>query len=255
VSILDGKVAVITGGAAGIGLATCKLFAKEGAKVLMVDLNESALKKEVATIGNANVSYLAADVSKEDQTRNYVQVAVDRYGGIDIYVANAGILGPTAPITEYPTEMFDRVFAVNVRGVWLGLKYVIPHIQKRGGGSIILTSSTAGIKGFPGVSVYSATKHALKGIMRSVANECGSMGIRVNTVHPGPIKTHMMDEVEEGLAPGHPEQVREAFKTATLLGRYGSPEEVARLMLYLACEESSYSTGAVFMVDGGLVAK
>jgi len=251
---LDGKVAIVTGGVAGIGLAACKLFVQEGAKVLMVDLSEDALAKQVEQLGESDISYFPADVSKEDQTKDYVQAAVDRYGGVDVYVANAGILGPVAPITDYPIDMFDRVFEVNVRGTWLGIKYVLPYLQQKNEGSIILTSSIAGIKGFPYVSVYSGTKHALKGIMRSVAIECADTAIRVNTVHPGATQTHMIEELEEGFGAGDPEVGREALLGGTLMGRYASPEEVAKMMLFIA-SDGSYCTGSVFMVDGGMATK
>src|SRR4030095_6133113 len=133
---LTGKVAVITGGAGGIGIEAGRLFAVEGAKVLLVDLAEEPLKQAVSIIGSEAVSYTVADVTQPEQTQHYVRTAVERYGGIDIYLANAGIEGVVQPITDYPLEIFDQVMAVNVRGVWLGLKYVMPEMQNRGGGSI-----------------------------------------------------------------------------------------------------------------------
>ena len=248
---LDGKVAIVTGGASGIGLATGKLFAQEGAKVLLVDIQEEALKRAVEAFKNDGVSYVVADVSQPQQTERFVQTAVTLYGGIDIFIANAGILGSAAPIPDYPIDVFDRVLAVNVRGVWLGIKFAIPEIQKRGGGSIVITSSIAGVKGSPTISAYCTSKHALVGLMRSAAIECGPVHIRVNTVHPGPIETPMIHLHEEGVAPGAPEQGKKALKDGTLLKRYAAAEEVAGMMLYLCSDEGSFCTGHIYMIDGG----
>ena len=146
---LTGKVAVITGGAGGIGRAAGRLFAQEGAQVLLVDLDEGALREAVAGAGDGSASYVAADTTQPDQVQRFVDTAVERYGGIDVFLANAGIEGRVLPIPEYPVDVFDQVIAVNVRGVWLGLKSVIPVMQRRGGGSIVITSSTAGIQGRP----------------------------------------------------------------------------------------------------------
>jgi len=248
---LDGRVAVITGGSGGIGRAAAKRFVDEGARVLIVDLEERALRSAVDAIGGNQISSITADVTSDDDTQRYVQAAVDRYGRLDIYLANAGIEGNMKPIPDYPIDVFDRVIAVNVRGVWLGLKYVIPAMTKGGGGSIVITSSTAGIRGYAGASAYVASKHAVIGMMRSAALECAPLKIRVNTVNPAPIETRMMRSIEEQIAPGHAGQAKEQFQSGLPLGRYGNPEEVADLMLFLASDQSSYCTGGVYMVDGG----
>jgi NAD(P)-dependent dehydrogenase (short-subunit alcohol dehydrogenase family) len=253
---LDGKVAVITGGAGGIGRAAGKLFAEEGARVLLVDLSESALEEAARATGSREVSYVAADTTQPEQVQQFVNTAVERYGGIDVFLANAGIEGELHTIPDYPVEVFDRVIAVNVRGVWLGLKYVVPEMAKRGGGSIVITSSTAGIQGSAMLSPYVTSKHAVIGMMRSAANECAPLGIRVNTVNPAPIETRMMRSLEQmraEVAPGDPtlEEVKQTFAARTPLKRYGEPLEVARLMLFLASDESSFCTGGVYMVDGG----
>ena len=252
-SRLAGKIAIITGGAGGIGRAAAVLFAQEGAKVLLVDLNEVALQQVVSSIDHKDVSYTVADVTLPAEVEGYVRTAVERYGGVDILLNNAGIEGQIKPIVDCPLEVFDQVMAVNVRGVWLGLKYAIPVMQKRGGGSIIITSSVAGVRGSPGFSPYVTSKHAIIGMMRSAALECAPLNIRVNTVNPAPIETRMMRSLEEQLALPATE-AKEIFVARSPLKRYGNPEEVARLMLFLASDESSYCSGGVYMVDGAWTA-
>ena len=251
---LRDKTAVITGGGCGIGLAAGRLFAQEGAKVLLVDLDENILRQAVEYAGRDVADYFVADVTQPEQVQQYVATAVNRFGGIDIFVNNAGIAGDVLPIVDLPVENFDKVMAVNVRGVWLGMKYVIPQIQKRGGGSIIITSSVAGLRGGIGMSAYIASKHAVIGIMRAAAIECGRMDIRVNTVNPGPIETAMVHSLENRHFPQEPEKGKKVFTSKMALKRYGTPEEVAQLMLFLASDESRFCTGGIYMVDGGLTA-
>ena len=251
---LAGKVAIITGGAGGIGLEAGRLFTAEGAKVLLVDLSEEPLKHAVKAIGSDAVSYIVADVSQPEQTQRYVQTAVERYGGVGIYVANAGIEGSVQPISDYPLEVFDKVLAVNVRGVWPGLKYVFPALKARGGGSIVITSSVAGIKGTAGISAYVTSKHAVIGMMRTAALEGAPFNIRVNTVNPAPIETRMMRALEEGFAPGASPRAKRSLSNWLPAKRYGTPEEVAHMMLFLASDDSRYCNGGVYMVDGGVSA-
>lgn len=253
---LAGKVAVITGGAGGIGRAAARIFTDEGAKVLLVDLNEAALQSAVQTVGSDKASYVAADITQPEQAQRYVTTTVERYGGVDILLANAGIEGVVQPIPDYPVDVFDRVMAVNVRAVWLGIKYAVPVMRARGGGSIVITSSTAGIRGSHGMSAYNTSKHAVIGLMRTAALECAPLGIRVNTVNPAPIETRMMRSLEEMRVAQTPstatvEHIKQTYAARIPLQRYGEPEEVARLMLFLASSESSYCTGGVYMVDGG----
>ena len=252
---LDNKVAIITGGAGGIGLQAGRLFAQEGAKVLLVDLHEDALKEAVQTIGSDAVRYCAADVTQPDQTQRYIQAAVEQFGGIDILLANAGIEGEVKPITDYTIDTFDQVMAVNVRGVWLGLKYAAPEIARRGGGSIVITSSVAGVRGAAGVSAYIASKHAVIGLMRTAALEMAAEKIRVNTVNPAPVDTRMMRSLEKGFEPEDPGRAKEMVSAMVPLQRYADPVEVARIMLFLASDESSYCSGGVYMVDGGMTAR
>ena len=251
---LEGKVAVITGGAGGIGKAAARMFVAEGADVLLVDRDEAALKAAAAEIGSNRVATCVADVTSPESNQAMVQAAVERFGGIDVFLANAGIEGKVAPISETEVEMFDRVMAVNVRGVWLGLKYVMPEIAKRGGGSVVITSSVAGVGGSAGLAPYVTSKHAVIGLMRSASLEGAPMKIRVNTVNPSPVETRMMRSLEEGMAPGHGEVVHESLKQRIPLGRYGEPEDIARLMLFLSSDDSAFLTGGVYMADGGMTA-
>ena len=251
---LDGRITVITGGARGIGLAAAARFADEGSKVLLVDLDEAPLRQAVATLGAERASFVVADVTRPEEVERYVRTAVERYGGIDVFLNNAGVEGAVKPITEYPIEVFDHVIAVNVRGAWLGLRSVIPEMAKRGGGSIIITSSVAGIHGAAGVSAYVTSKHAVVGMMRTAALECAPLKIRVNTVNPAPIETRMMRSLEDGFAPGQAAQAKQQILAGIPMARYGTAEEVADLMLFLASDESRYCTGGVYMVDGGISA-
>jgi NAD(P)-dependent dehydrogenase (short-subunit alcohol dehydrogenase family) len=254
---LEGKVAVITGATGGIGQAAARLFAGEGAQVALVDLDEGALQEVVRSIGEDRASYTVADVTQPDQSQAYVNAAVNRWGGIDALLANAGIEGTLSTIPDYPIDVFDRVMAVNVRGVWLGIKYAVPAMRERGGGSIVITSSTAGIGGTPEMSAYTTSKHAVIGMMRTAAMEGASLGIRVNTVNPAPIETRMMRSIEEMRVAAFDDSTitvdlaKESFAERIPLRRYGNPEEVARLMLFLASDDSSFCTGGVYMVDGG----
>lgn len=247
---LDGKVAIITGAARGIGAAASRLFAAEGAKVMLADVLVDPLEALVAEIGAQSAACLT-DVTDENAVAKLVDETRARFGRVDIALLNAGIEGHMKPIGDYSADMFDKVMAVNVRGVWLGLKYVMKAMEADGG-SIVATSSTAGIRAVPNMSAYIASKHAVIGLMRSAAIEGAARKIRVNTINPSPIDTPMIAslEVMHGVA-GRNDQ---PLAQATPLGRYGKPEEVAKLMLFLASDESSFCTGGVYMVDGGVSA-
>jgi NAD(P)-dependent dehydrogenase (short-subunit alcohol dehydrogenase family) len=247
---LEGKVAIITGAARGIGAAAARLFADEGATLMLADVLIEPLRKVATDIGD-RAAFGVTDVADEASVKGLVDDTLSSYGRLDVALLNAGIEGQVKPIAEYPGEVFDRVMAVNVRGVWLGLKYAMPAMDERGG-SIVITSSTSGIRATPNMSAYTASKHAVIGLMRSAAIEGASKRIRVNTVNPSPIDTPMIASLEQmrGLA-GRNDQ---PMARATPLGRYGTPEEVASLMLFLASDESSFCTGGVYMVDGGVSA-
>ena len=251
---LAGKVAVVTGGSAGIGLATGRLFAAEGAAVVLVDLDAAGLQAAVAEIGLASVSHAVADVSDEAQMRSALQAAVDRHGRLDVLFCNAGTEGRIASLTEMPVEDFDRVMAVNVRGVFLGLKHALPLMQRQGSGSIIITSSVAGFKGAAHLAPYAASKHAVVGLMRSAVLETGASGVRINTIHPSPIETRMMRAIEHGRAPGAEAAAKQMITNRIPAGRYGTADEVAATALFLASDDSRYCTGGRYSVDGGMTA-
>jgi NAD(P)-dependent dehydrogenase (short-subunit alcohol dehydrogenase family) len=250
---LENKVAVITGGAGSIGQITAKLFLEEGAKVMLVDLSEEKLKETAQELNSKHVKYCTADVSKSKEVEHYINETVSQFGKIDIFFNNAGIEGEVKPITEYPESVFDKVIAVNIKGIWLGNKYAIP--QMNDGGSIIMTSSVAGILGFAGLSAYVASKHAVVGIMRSSAIESAPRKIRVNSVHPAPVNNRMMRSIEESASAGHGEEVKIQFEASIPMGRYAEPIEVARLVLFLASDDSQYITGTTQVIDGGMSAQ
>ncbi|RDU36637.1 oxidoreductase [Neobacillus piezotolerans] len=245
---LSEKVAVITGGAGGIGKVTAKRFLEEGAKVVLVDLFEEPLLKAKAELDPyGEVSIFQADVSNEADVENYVNKTVEKYGKIDVFFNNAGIEGKVAPITEQKVEDLDKVLAVNVRGVFLGLKHVLRVMQEQGYGSVINTSSVAGLQGTLYVSPYIASKHAVVGLTKNAALEVANSNVRVNSIHPSPVNTRMMRSLEAGY-----ETDEESLAKSIPLGRYGESSDIANLVLFLASDESSFITGVQYRVDGGM---
>ncbi|MFT3824391.1 MAG: SDR family NAD(P)-dependent oxidoreductase [Chitinophagaceae bacterium] len=244
------KVALITGGAGSIGKTTARLLLDEGASVMLVDLSKDALQKTVDELNSKNVAFTVADVTKAADVERYAKETVDKFGKVDLFFNNAGIEGVVKPVTEYPEDIFDKVMAVNVKGMWLGCKYVIP--QMKDGGSIVITSSVAGIGGTPGMSAYVTSKHAVIGLMRTVTHEVASRKIRVNTINPSPVDNRMMRSLEEGFAPGHGGEAKKGFETNIPLGRYAQPDEIAQLVLWLGSDESKFITGTVQVIAGGM---
>ena len=248
---LQDKVIVITGAAGGIGRAAVALFAAEGANVLAVDLDAAALEDAAGDWASNRVSSLAADVTSAADNERMFATAAERYGGVDAFLANAGVEGAVAPIVDMAEADFDRVIAVNVKGVWLGLKYGVPHMIARGGGAVVITSSVAGLTGTPNIAPYGASKHAVIGLMRAAAREYAGANIRVNTVNPSPVETRMMRSLERGMAPEDPEGARRRIAETIPLGRYAEPADIAKVMLFLASDDAAFVTGSIYKADGG----
>lgn len=248
---LSGKVAVVTGAASGIGRAAAQLFAAEGAKVVAADWDESQGEQVAEGIraSGGDTVFERVDVSQPEDVERMISTAVERYGGLDALFNNAGIEGEQAPTADCTLENWDRVIGVNLKGMFLGMKYAIPEMLKRGGGSIVNNASVAGLVGFPGRPAYCASKGGIIQLSKAAALEYAGRGIRVNVICPGVIATPMIDRAIQGA-----EETRKAYEAMEPMGRFGTPEEVARLALFLASDDSSFCTGAPFIVDGGLVA-
>lgn len=250
---LKNKVAVLTGGSGGIGKAVAKRFLEAGAKVVLVDPSQESLDEVQKELNDVdNVLTLKADVTKEADVKKYVSEALEKLGTIDIFFNNAGIEGKVQPIVETSLEDFNKVQAVNVNGVFLGLKHVIPVMTKQKSGSIINTSSVAGLGGSANVIAYVASKHAIVGMTKTAALEVAKDNIRVNSIHPSPADTRMMRSLEAGFSPDDAEAAKENLTKDIPLGRYASPENIADLVLFLASDDSSFITGAQYRIDGGM---
>jgi NAD(P)-dependent dehydrogenase (short-subunit alcohol dehydrogenase family) len=248
---LEDKTAIITGAAGSIGAATARRFVTEGARVVLSDLDADALHHLAAELGgDAHALAAPADVTDGVQVAGAVRVAVERFGGLDIAFANAGIFGEVADIVDYPDDVFDRVLAVNVKGPFLVAKHALAVM--RDGGSLIINSSIVGLTADPGIVAYATSKHALVGLMRTAAKEAAPRGIRVNTLHPGPVDNAFQHRIET-VATGEPEAGAAAiFEQMIPLGRHAAPEEVAAAVLFLASDESAFLTGATVPLDGGM---
>ena len=247
---LQGKTVLITGGAGSIGFASASLFVREGARVMLVDLDESGLAAAAAKLPADRAAYTAGDVSKPGDAQRYVDATVARFGQIDVLFSNAGNLGAIAPIEDYPLDAFEAVLDVHVKGAFLACKYAVP--QMNDGGSIIITSSIVGVRGSPGAFGYSVAKHAQVGLMRSLAKQLARRRIRVNTIHPGPVDNAFQLEVERRLSVILKHDATAALNASIPLGRHAQAEEIARSVLFLASDASSFTTGTTLMADGGM---
>jgi 3alpha(or 20beta)-hydroxysteroid dehydrogenase len=255
---LEGRVAVISGAGGGIGRAVCLRLAAEGADLVATDLAGSGLPETVDAVRAAGgrCEALEADVTQRTDWDATRVRAVDVYGGVDVVVNNAGVEGAITRMVEYPEDVFDRVLAVNVKGVWLGMATLAPVLAERGGGAIVNVASVAGLGGSSMLSAYSASKHAVVGLTRSAALELGAQRIRVNAVCPSPIETRMMRSLEEGLARGTDTAAVQALVAAQIpLGRYGTPDEVAALIAFLASDDARFLSGAAIPIDGAMKAR
>lgn len=247
---LQDKVCVITGGAGSIGLASARLFVEEGAKVMLIDLDEPALQNAVHELGATRAFYQVGDVSRASDVEAYFAAVVARWGKVDVIFSNAGNAGVIRPITDYPEDVFDAVYAVHVKGAFLNCKYGLPCMND--GGSIIITSSVAAFRGDPGVYAYITAKHAQVGLMRSVAKEVAGRRIRVNTIHPGPVSNDFQLGIEQSLGDVLNTDGTAFFNGLIPLGRHAEASEVARSVLYLASDQSSFTTATTLAVDGGM---
>src|ERR1700742_4946205 len=252
---LDGKVAVVTGAAGVIGSATTKLLAERGARIVAIDRRREDVEAAIKELpASAEALAVAADVSDEDEVAEYVRAAVDRFGTIDVFYNNAGIEGEIKPITQYSLETFRKVLDVNVVGVFLGMKHVLPVMLKHNRGSIINTASIAGLMGSPHIAVYSASKHAVIGLTRTAAWECTGTNVRVNCVCPGLIDSRMLSAIIDGRNTGNAPTPIEKTVERIPARRLGRGSEVASIVAFLASDEASYVNGAAYTVDGGRTA-
>ena len=244
---LDGKVALITGAARGQGAAEARLFVERGAKVMMTDVLDEEGAQVAAEIGDS-AAYMRLDVTSEQGWKDVVAATVEKFGKLNVLINNAGIITPVAEVQDTSLATFQKVTDVNQIGVFLGMREVVEPMKKAGGGSIVNIASIDGLIGMYGAVAYCASKFAVRGMTKVAALELGKYGIRVNSLHPGGVKTKILDDT--GMTE---EQAEEAFK-AIPLGRIAKSEEMATLAAYLASDDASYSTGSEFIADGGLTA-
>ncbi len=248
---LAGKVALITGGGGSIGGATARAFAAEGARLVLADLDGAGMAGVVADLGDDVAVAVPTDVTDSAAVARAVATATERFGGLHIAVANAGVFGSHAPVAEYPEDEFDRTMAVNVRGTFLVCKHVMAAMGD-GPGAIVINSSVVGLTSAPGILAYATAKHALVGLMRTAAQEGAPKGIRVNSIHPGPVDNRFQHTIEVGATGAPEDEATKVFDGMIPLDRHARPEEIASAVLFLASDESSFITGATIPADGGM---
>lgn len=253
-SRLNGKVIVITGGAGGIGETTARMAHAEGASVVITDLQAGPVEAIAKSLGDRAVG-LAVDVTRREENERMVAAALEHFGRVDGAFLNAGIEGEVGPFDARSDAAWEKVFAINVHGVRYGVEAVLPALRKAGGGSIVMTSSIAGLRGSSGLSPYVSSKHAVVGMMRTLAAELGPERIRVNTLNPGPVDNRMMRSIEDQANPGHGEDVHKMFASRIPLGRYVTNEECAGMAVFLLSDAASGCSGNTYVVDGGYCAQ
>ena len=248
-----GKVALITGGANGIGRAAALGFGRRGARVVVADRDAAAGEAAAQAVreGGGEARFVRADVTRAADVQGYVQATLDAFGAIDCFFNNAGIEGTVTPTADYEEAVFDAVIAVNLKGVFLGLRHVLPVMLRQGRGAVVNTASTAGLVGSPGLSAYVASKHGVIGLTRTAAGEVGAAGVRVNAVCPGPTDTRMIRSLEQQSSPGDPADAGARYRASIPLGRYATAEEVADVVLFLCSDGAASVTAAHYVVDGG----
>lgn len=249
--MLKDKVALITGGSSGIGRAVALAWAREGAKVVVSDVDRGGGEETVGQVRTAGgeAIFIAADVGKPEECEALVRGAVEKFGRLDIACNNAGIGGPQAPTADYPLDGWAQVIGINLSGVFYGMKYQLPTMLKNGGGAIINMASILGAVGFAGAPAYAAAKHGVVGLTQTAALEYSAQGVRINAVGPGFIHTPMISALEDNKA------VNDMLVAAHPIGRLGRAEEVAELVLWLSSDKASFVTGAYYPVDGGYIAR
>lgn len=254
-STFKDKTVIITGGAMGLGLATAKVLAQKGANLTLVDYNQEALDKAKAEIiaidAKIKVLGIVADVSSEEAVKNYVEQTVAQFGRIDGFYNNAGIEGRQAPLTSYDIDVFKKVIDINLLGVYYGLRYVIPVMQKQGGGRIVNVASVGGIRGVVNQTPYVASKHAVSGMTKNAAIEYGKDGIYTNAIAPGAILTPMVAEAFKQVNPADPQAAETEYAQRNPTRRLGKPEEVGKLVTFLLSDDCSYVNGQTIAIDGG----
>jgi len=254
--MLKDKVAVITGAGGSLGRAVAERFANEGAKLVLVDLKEEAAKDTISAVKEItnDVHFVQANVTKKEDVQNFVKEAVEKFNRIDIFFNNAGIDAEVIQTSEYDEESFMRVMEVNTIGVFLGMKYILQVMQKQGSGSIINTASVHGTRGMINRSAYVASKHAVVGLTKTAAVENAQKNIRVNAVAPGPVFSEITKRVAKKLNPDDPEEHFNIMRDLIPANRLGRPEDIANAVNFLASDETTFMTGAVVPVDGGMMA-
>jgi NAD(P)-dependent dehydrogenase (short-subunit alcohol dehydrogenase family) len=250
---VDGKVALITGSAGEIGAAIARQMAEGGARVALVDRNADGVRDLASQIGRG-ASWHECDVSDELSMEQTIAAVEQAHERIDIGILNAGILVPRMPLVDIDVTTYDRIMAVNARGVFLGLKHIFPAIRRQGGGSVVVTSSTEGLRGNAGLAPYAASKHAIVALAKTAAIEWAEHNIRVNCINPGPVDTAMMRSLEQKATDAGTPNMRERGVSIIPMKRFATTEEIAKFVRFLASDDASYATGATYLLDGGMLA-